>query len=197
MVSKFRFSKISSFVASFLIVLRRSILLILTPYRTMRKISLETDKLQIFWIAFFVVTYFLTVGLVKILTFIVLFVSTILFMLAVGISLKKKIKISSMLFTFSYGLLPTTIWFYMSLVLLYLLPPPRTQSIQGKVFSVLYVSFSLSLLLWKIILSYLAIRFSLKLGFYSTMIALIFYIGFIAILSYFGLTLGLSKVPFI
>jgi hypothetical protein len=118
-------------------------------------------------------------------------------MLAVGISLKKKIKISSMLFTFSYGLLPTTIWFYMSLVLLYLLPPPRTQSLQGKVFSVLYVSFSLSLLLWKIILSYLAIRFSLKLGFYSTMIALIFYIGFIAILSYFGLTLGLSKVPFI
>lgn len=197
MVSKFRFSKISSFVASFLIVLRRSILIILTPYRTMRKISLETDKLQIFWIAFFVVTYFLTVGLVKILTFIVLFVSTILFMLAVGISLKKKIKISSMLFTFSYGLLPTTIWFYMSLVLLYLLPPPRTQSLQGKVFSVLYVSFSLSLLLWKIILSYLAIRFSLKLGFYSTMIALIFYIGFIAILSYFGLTLGLSKVPFI
>lgn len=197
MVSKFRFSKISSFVASFLIVLRRSILLILTPYRTMRKISLETDKLQIFWIAFFVVTYFLTVGLVKILTFIVLFVSTILFMFAVGISLKKKIKISSMLFTFSYGLLPTTIWFYMSLVLLYLLPPPRTQSLQGKVFSVLYVSFSLSLLLWKIILSYLAIRFSLKLGFYSTMIALIFYIGFIAILSYFGLTLGLSKVPFI
>lgn len=197
MVSKFRFSKISSFVASFLIVLRRSILLILTPYRTMRKISLETDKLQIFWIAFFVITYFLTVGLVKILTFIVLFVSTILFMLAVGISLKKKIKISSMLFTFSYGLLPTTIWFYMSLVLLYLLPPPRTQSLQGKVFSVLYVSFSLSLLLWKIILSYLAIRFSLKLGFYSTMIALIFYIGFIAILSYFGLTLGLSKVPFI
>lgn len=197
MVSKFRFSKISSFVASFLIVLRRSILLILTPYRTMRKISLETDKLQIFWIAFFVVTYFLTVGLVKILTFIVLFVSTILFMLAVGLSLKKKIKISSMLFTFSYGLLPTTIWFYMSLVLLYLLPPPRTQSLQGKVFSVLYVSFSLSLLLWKIILSYLAIRFSLKLGFYSTMIALIFYIGFIAILSYFGLTLGLSKVPFI
>lgn len=197
MVSKFRFSKISSFVASFLIVLRRSILLILTPYRTMRKISIETDKLQIFWIAFFVVTYFLTVGLVKILTFIVLFVSTILFMLAVGISLKKKIKISSMLFTFSYGLLPTTIWFYMSLVLLYLLPPPRTQSLQGKVFSVLYVSFSLSLLLWKIILSYLAIRFSLKLGFYSTMIALIFYIGFIAILSYFGLTLGLSKVPFI
>jgi len=197
MVSKFRFSKISSFVASFLIVLRRSILLILTPYRTMRKISLETDKLQIFWIAFFVVTYFLTVGLVKILTFIVLFVSTILFMLAVGLSLKKKIKISSMLLTFSYGLLPTTIWFYMSLVLLYLLPPPRTQSLQGKVFSVLYVSFSLSLLLWKIILSYLAIRFSLKLGFYSTMIALIFYIGFIAILSYFGLTLGLSKVPFI
>ena len=197
MVSKFRFSKISSFVASFLIVLRRSILLILTPYRTMRKISLETDKLQIFWIAFFLVTYFLTVGLVKILTFIVLFVSTILFMLAVGISLKKKIKISSMLLTFSYGLLPTTIWFYMSLVLLYLLPPPRTQSLQGKVFSVLYVSFSLSLLLWKIILSYLAIRFSLKLGFYSTMIALIFYIGFIAILSYFGLTLGLSKVPFI
>ena len=197
MVSKFRFSKISSFVASFLIVLRRSILLILTPYRTMRKISLETDKLQIFWIAFFLVTYFLTVGLVKILTFIVLFVSTILFMLAVGLSLKKKIKISSMLLTFSYGLLPTTIWFYMSLVLLYLLPPPRTQSLQGKVFSVLYVSFSLSLLLWKIILSYLAIRFSLKLGFYSTMIALIFYIGFIAILSYFGLTLGLSKVPFI
>ena len=163
----------------------------------MRKISLETDVLQLVWIALFVGLYFYLIGISKIVTFFILFSCTYIFIHGVGLSLRKVARGTSILFTFGYGLLPTTIWFYLSLALLYLLPPPRTQSLQGKIFSVLYVSFSLSLLLWKIILTYLAIRFSLKLGFYSTMVALIFYVGFIVVLSYFGLTLGLSKVPFI
>lgn len=197
MVFNLKLPPISSLVASLLIVLRRSLLLIFTPYKTMRKISLETDRFQLVWIAFFVGLYFHLIGIEKIFIFLILFLCTFLFIQAVGLSLKKVSRGKSILFTFGYGLLPTTIWFYLSLALLYLLPPPRTQSLQGKIFSVLYVSFSLSLLLWKIILTYLAIRFSLKLGFYSTIIALVFYILFIMVLSYFGLTLGLSRVPFI
>lgn len=197
MVSNRRLPSLSSIIASLLIVLRRSLLLIFTPYKTMRKISLENDKLQLIWIALFIGLYFYLIGMGKILTFLILFLCTFLFIQSVGLSLKKVARDTSILFTFGYALLPTTIWFYLSLALLYLLPPPRTQSLQGKVFSVLYVSFSLSLLLWKVILTYLAIRFSLKLGFYSTLIVLFFYILFIMTLSYFGLTLGLSRVPFI
>ena len=163
----------------------------------MRKISLETDVLQLIWIALFIGLYFYLIGINKIMTFLILFSSTFIFIYGVSLSLRKVSRGTSILFTFGYSLLPTTIWFYLSLALLYLLPPPRTQSLQGKIFSVLYVSFSLSLLLWKVILTYLAIRFSLKLGFYSTIVALIFYVGFIVVLGYFGLTLGLSKVPFI
>ncbi len=197
MVSKFTESIFPSLIASLIIVLRRSILLILTPYKTMRKISTETDYSQLFWIGLFIFLYFLITGFAKILTFIVLFIGTVGIMYALGRGWKKVIKISNILFTFSYGLLPTTIWFYLSLALFYLLPPPRTPSLQGKIFSVLYVSFSLSLLLWKLILTYLAIRFSLKLGFYSTIFSLVLYTFCILTISYFGFTLGLSKVPFI
>jgi len=197
MASKRRSSTFSSAIASLLIVLRRSILLIFTPYKTMRKISIETDYMQLFWIGLFVLLYFLIVGIAKILTFLVLFAGTIAIMYAVGRGWKKVVKVSSILFAFCYSLLPTAIWFYLSLALFYLLPPPRTPSLQGKIFSVLYVSFSLSLLFWKLILTYLAIRFSLKLGFYSSMFTLIFYILCIITISYFGFTLGLSKVPFI
>ena len=174
MVSKRRLPKISSITASLLIVLRRSILLILTPYKTMRKISLETDVLQLIWIALFVGLYFYLIGISKIVTFLILFSSTFIFIYGVSLSLRKVARGTSILFTFGYSLLPTTIWFYLSLALLYLLPPPRTQSLQGKIFSVLYVSFSLSLLLWKVILTYLAIGFSRKVGFYSTIVPLIF-----------------------
>ena len=176
MVSKKQTSLLSSLIASFFIVLRRSILLIFTPYKTMRRISAEKDYLQLFWIAMFVLLYFLIIGFVKILTFLVLFLGTVAVMYAIGRGWKKPVNLSNILFSFSYGLLPTTIWFYLSLAHFYLLPPPRTSSLQGKIFSVLYVGFSLSLLLWKLILTYLAIRFSLKLGFYSTMFTLILYI---------------------
>jgi len=197
MVSKLKQSSFSPLIASLVIVLRRSILLILTPYKTMRKISTESDYLQLFWIVLFILLYFAIVGIAKILTFIVMFLGTFVLMYALGRGLKKVISIPNIIFTFSYALLPTTMWFYLSLVLFYLLPPPRTPSLQGKIFSVLYVSFSLSLLLWKLILTYLAIRFSLKLGFYSTMLVLILYTLCILTISYFGFTLGLSKVPFI
>lgn len=197
MVSKIKQPVLPLLIASLIIVLRRSILLIFTPYKTMRRISIENDYLQLFWIALFILLYFTITGFVKIFIFTVLFFGTLALMYALGRGWKKVVKISNILFTFSYGLLPTTIWFYLSMALFYLLPPPRTPSLQGKVFSVLYVSFSLSLLLWKLILTYLAIRFSLKLGFYSTMFVLILYILCILSISYFGFTLGLSKVPFI
>ena len=197
MVSKRRPKVFSSAVASLAIVLRRSILLILTPYKTMRKISTETDYIQLYWIGLFILLYFFIIGFAKILTFLVLFLGTVGIMYAVGRGWKKVVKISNVLFTFSYGLLPTTIWFYLSLALFYLLPPPRTPSLEGKIFSALYVSFSLSLLFWKLILTYLAIRFSLKLGFYSTMFTLVLYTICILTISYFGFALGLSKVPFI
>lgn len=197
MVSKFKPSLFSSVIASLIIVLRRSILLILTPYKTMRRISTETDYLQLFWIGLFILLYFLVVGFTKILTFIVMFVGTLTIMYVVGRVWKKAVKVSDIIFAFSYGLLPTTIWFYLSWALFYLLPPPRTPSVQGKIFSALYVSFSLSLLFWKLILTYLAIRFSLKLGFYSSMFILFFYVLCILTISYFAFTLGLAKVPFI
>lgn len=197
MVSKLKPSPLSSLFASLFIVLRRSILLILTPYKTMRKISTETDYLQLFWIGLFTALYFFIAGFTKILTFLIMFLGTIALMYAVGRGWKKAVKVSEIVFAFSYSMLPTAIWFYLSLLLFYLLPPPRTSSLQGKIFSALYVSFSLSLLFWKLILTYLAVRFSLKLGFYSSIFVLALYVLCMLTISYFAFVLGLSKVPFI
>lgn len=188
---------ISSFLASLIIVLRRFIRLIFTPYKTMRSISLEADNVQLYILFFLVFLYFLLVGLGKATTFIVLFGSTLFLIYTAGRVLGKNVQLKSILFTFGYALIPTLIWFFSSYALYHLLPPPRTSSVLGKAFSVFYVSFSLSLLLWKLILTYLAIRFSLKLRFYPAIFTLILYAICILTLSYFGYILNLAKVPFV
>lgn len=193
-------------ITSFLIVVRRFFLLIFFPYKTMRKIAEEKDYWQIIILLSLIFFYFKFAYFLRdkphpaTLTFFIFilhfFLSVFFFYLLASFS-QKNLKLSSFIFTFSYSLFPTLIWFLATSLLYIILPPPRTFSLLGRAFSIFFTSFSLSLLAWKIILVYLAIRFSTKLNFYRIVYLMILYfVWFIpySLLLYYN---RIFRIPFI
>ncbi len=99
--------------------------------------------------------------------------------------------------TWVYSLVPTFLWFGIAAMFYLVLPPPRTTSFLGYLFSVFFVAISLGLFLWKALLYYLTMRFCLKLTFWRIfgVSALVFPIGFLySLLMY---RLGIFRVPFV
>lgn len=97
----------------------------------------------------------------------------------------------------AYTLVPTVVWFFSTSILYVVLPPPRTTSVAGIAFSLLFLVFSITLLFWKITLSYLALRFGLRLGLYKIFLVTIIVgplLGFYSIWMY---RVGILKVPFL
>lgn len=187
----------SSFVASFLIVLNRFAGLILTPYQTMRKIGIDRDFGQLGIILFLVFLYFFATEPPRYLIFLLNFALTSGFFYGMGRISRKDIKIESTFLLFGYALLPTLIWFAANAILYTVLPPPRTLSLLGKSFSIVYIAFSISLLTWKIILLYLAARFTIRQGFYRVMYTIVLYGACVTAVTYVAYVLGWAKIPFI
>jgi len=209
MVSKKNFlikNCLVSFSTAFILLLRNSFLLIFYPYKTMRKIAIETDFWQIFLIFFFIFIYFKFVYFLRdnsypasftFFIFLFNFFIMIFFFYFLVRFFGQKPKLLPFVFTFSYSLLPTFFWFISVSFLYLLLPPPRTVSFLGQFFSIFFITYSLSLLLWKVILFYLALRFSTKLGFYRIIYMItLFILWFIpySVLLYY---LKIFRVPFI
>lgn len=196
-------------LSSFLIVINRFIGLIFNPYRTMRKISVEKDYYQPVFIIGIIFIYFKFIyylrdkiypaTLIYFLFIINVLLTVIFFYLLSKLfsKNKKEISFSSFIFTFSYSLLPTIIWFLSTSILFIFLPPPRTFSILGKGFSIFFVAYSLSLLIWKLILGYLAIRFSSKQNFFKILTMIIYYLIWFIPYSVFLYQFKLFRIPFI
>lgn len=193
-------------LSSLLLVVKRFFFLVVSPYKTMRKISLENDYWQIALIFLLVFLYFKFIYYIRphfypatfiFLVFLFNFFLTILFFYLLSLWINKDTKLSSFIFTFAYSLFPTFIWFIVNSFLYLFLPPPRTFSILGKLFSVFFITFSISLLFWKANLVYLSIRFSSKLNFYWIIYCLILYLCFFIPYSIFLYYLKIFRVPFI
>ncbi len=189
-------------IVSFIIFIRRFTGLIFTPYASMRKISVEKGWQDILWIGIAVSVYFfitnsVRLGLNGILGAIVLYSGSILFFSLLPSSGTIKEKSIRMTKTWSYTLLPTLIWFYTTLLFYFLLPPPRTASIYGQIFSIFYIAFSGSLLVWKLILVYLSIRFSLRIQLYRIIYYFLLYIAISAPLWILFYKVGVSRIPFV
>ncbi len=199
-------SILASIAASLFILIRRFILLIFQPYQTMRKISQEKDYVQVLIILFLTLLYFLLSGTIRQSTVPVILVyaiflgnliMTIAFFFFLAKLSKNNITVSSFILTFSYSLLPTLVWFTFNSLFYHFLPPPRTTSIWGKSFSIFFIAFSMSVLFWKIILVYLALRFSAKQHFYRIMYYIILYLSILTPYSIFLYQLRLFRIPFI
>lgn len=199
---------ISSLLASIFMVFYRIFWLIISPYKTMRSISEEEDYMQIFIIFLLIGVYFVLAnrfreynyepGILWILTFFHFFATLFFFYLSASFFQKKNtFTFNSFLFTFAYALIPTLIWFSINSVLYAVLPPPRTLSLLGKGFSVFYICFSIAVLAWKIILEYLAIRFSTKFSFYPILYAFLIFLVMIIPYSLFMYSLKFFRIPFL
>jgi len=190
-------------LTAFVIVVKRFFLLIFYPYKTMRKISLEKDYYQLLIITGLIFLYFKFIYFLRdktypatlvFLFFIFNFLLTVSFFYLLN---KKKASFSSFIFTFSYSLFPTLIWFLSTSLLYILLPPPRTFSLLGKAFSIFFIAYSLSLLIWKLILEYLAVRFSTKQNFLRIFYMMVLYLTWFLPYSVFLYYFHFFRVPFI
>lgn len=188
--------------AALIILLRRIIGLIFTPYATVRKISIDGSRIEVVYIWFFVFIYFAISNTIRLwinglFGALFLFFTTILFFSFLPGQGTYRERLDRLLVTWSYTLIPTLIWFYSTLIFYFLLPPPRTISLPGQLFSIFYIAFSGSLLVWKLILVYLSIRFSLRVHVYRILYYFLVYLVFSIPLWFLLYSLGISRIPFI
>lgn len=187
---------------SFVIMIRRFVGLLLTPYKTMRKIAIEGEYSDLTWIYFFSSLYFFLSGNIRmelwgIITMIILTLFSVGFFSLLPSRETIPQKWKTVWLTWSHTLFPTIIWFYTTLVFYLILPPPRTISLLGKAFSIFYIGFSVSLLAWKLILVYLSIRFSLRVHIYRVLYYFILYLALSIPLWVLLYRLGISRIPFV
>lgn len=150
-----------------------------SPYVTYRRLAARTSLFQTVFIFALVFAYFAFASAVRtgisnpylltlkfnslILGWGIGFLGIITALYVLGRMAGSIVSFKTLFFLWSYTLLPTLVWFFLTSLMYLAFPPPRTLSMMGKLYSVLFISFSIGLLLWKIILYYLTLRFGAKL----------------------------------
>ncbi len=193
-------------LAAIFLLLHHMVFLVIYPYKTMRKIAAKPDTYPIFLLHLAIFGYFCWADqlrnyqfapLTVFILFEMIFSLSTAFFIVMGRIFKIKTAFSTVFVTLSYTLLPTLLWFIVTSILYSILPPPRTLSTLGIVFSLVYITFSLCLLFWKLLLWFLAIRYATQLSFYRVMYAILLHITlsipFFMLLNSFRL----FRVPFI
>lgn len=188
---------LSKVLAALILMYRNGIGLVLRPYRTMRSIVANVDGVQILLIIFAALIYQMLDRTPTVIYSAALFISLVAIISTTRKMRVDRWEIGQIVMAMVYTLIPTMIWFFVSLGLNAVLPPPRTSSVLGKILSLLYVAFSISILFWKIILTFLAIRFAGKFSFYISILMLAVYACAILTLIYTSLHSGWVSVPFI
>lgn len=187
--------------------------LFVRPYETYRRIADRGQLGELGFIAILLGGYFALASLVKTAAFrpylltrqfvllsggsIVSFLAVVAVLWIVGTLVGGKGKPVQFMVAWGYTLIPTVLWFLATSVLYVVLPPPRTESAQGILFSMLYLVFSTTLLFWKIILAYLTLRFGMKLDLAKILRVVFFALPCFAFYSVVMYKMGIFKVPFI
>ncbi len=187
--------------------------LILKPYETYRAIIERSGYEELGIIGLLVAVYFAVASLVKTSLFrpflltkqwIVLMSGSILTFIVcvslfwwVGSMLGRSGKLKGFILGWGYSLVPTILWFWMTSILYIILPPPRTTANTGIIFSALYLLISLTLLFWKVVVSYLSLRFGLRLDFGKILILSAVVLPILGVYSVLMYRMGVFRIPFI
>lgn len=193
--------------------LRSFIGLITRPYETCRTIVERAGVSELVYIAFLLALYFATSSIVKVAAFrpflltrqfIVLAAATALtYILAVslfwtaGKLVGAEGKLKGLAVSWGYSLIPTLVWFFATSLLYVILPPPRTTSFAGMLFSILFLIFSATLFFWKATLAYLTLRFGLRLDLGKILIVFAITIPILGLYSVGMYRLGIFRIPFL
>lgn len=209
---------VSNILATCLVTFRNSLRIVVRPYKTMRSISAKPDMGQVYVLLTIATLYFLYASIVRtrsldplvvsssfirtFVFFLLTFASTIAFQGIVG-KILQKLKMTdpepiivSCALT-AYSLVPTIIWFFITSSLFLIFPPPRYETFLGTTFSIIFIIFSSSILLWRIILWYLTIRFSLKAQFLTIMIIMFMYGLWFVPYTFLMYHFRIFRIPFI
>lgn len=192
---------------------RTCIGLILRPYETYRRIIHHGKLGELVFVALFLCVYFALASVVKVAEFrpflltqqfLVLVLGAISGALVATLSLAvagrmfgARVNITALLLSWAYTLIPTVSWFFVTSFLYLLLPPPRTTSVLGVIFSLLFLIFSITLLWWKVTVSYLTIRFGLRLDLWKSVLVAFLCAPGVAFWAWSMYSLGVFKVPFL
>lgn len=183
------------------------------PYETYRRIVAHGRVGEIWYLGALLAIYFALASVVKVAAFRPFLFTRQFVLLGVGVAsgvaisvvcmwiagklLGAKPQLSTLLLAWSYTLIPTVSWFFVTSLLYVLLPPPRTTSAAGIVFSLLFLVFSATLLWWKVTLSYLVLRFCFKFDLGKSIMVALLCAPVLALWSVAMYGAGIFKVPFL
>lgn len=184
-----------------------------TPYKTYRKLALKEELARTFLIFFASVAYFAWASMIRAQTLNPLFLSfnftklslgafftflvIVLSIFFLGKLVGGKGSLKSVFVTWAFSLVPTLLWFFLTSLFYIILPPPRTTSFLGVLFSLFYITFSASLFFWKGLLYFLTLRFSLKLDLLRIILISAFLFPLGVLYSVLMYRLGIFRAPFI
>lgn len=192
---------------------RNTVGLLIKPYETYRRIIDRQGAWEMAYVTVLALAYFALASLVKVASFRPFLLTKQFILLsaaaaatytvvsfsiwAVGRRVGGKGTLGGVVCGWGYTLLPTVCWFFMTSLVYVLLPPPRTTSLAGIAFSVLFLIVSATLLFWKLTLGYLTLRFGLKLDLVRILVVVGIVGPIMGAWSWGMYRLGIFKVPFL
>lgn len=203
----------TSLIIALVVFCRNIIGLVTRPYETCRRIAESGTPLELVFVGMVLALYFVLASLVKVASFHPFLLTRQFFVLAAAALVTYAVVVvlfwavsrlvggsgtfRSLAVLWGYSLVPTSAWFFVTSILYVVLPPPRTTSVQGTIFSLLFLIFSTTLLLWKVTITYLTLRFSLRLGLGKILLVLAPTLPILTLYSVGMYRLGIFKIPFI
>lgn len=187
--------------------------LVARPYETVRRVVDHAKPGELVMVGVLLGLYFALASLVRVSSFrpflltrefVALVLATLttyglaifLFWVA-GELVGAKGKLQGLAVAWGYTLVPTLVWFLATSLLYVVLPPPRTTSAQGVLFSLLFLIFSVVLFFWKATLAYLTLRFGLRLPLGKILVVLVIALPILAAYSIGMYRIGIFRIPFI
>lgn len=183
------------------------------PYETYRRLTDRGTLVELVWVGFLLAFYFSLATIVKtaafrpfLLTkqFVLLFGGALVgYVVAVAViwtggrAVGGKGSLGRVALGWGYTLVPTVVWFLATSILYIVLPPPRTTSVGGIGFSIFFLVFSTVLFGWKIMLSYLTLRFGLRLDLGKIILVVALSLPVLAVYSVFMYRMGIFRIPFL
>lgn len=187
--------------------------IIISPYETYRDIEKRGRTAEMVYIGLLVGLFFSLSSVVKIASFhplllsryaLVLFVSAlsgfgliVSVLILTGRLLGRQVNAERISLLWAYTLIPTVVWFLFTSLLYVAIPPPRTTQITGVLLSIVYLVVSAMIFWWKLTLSYLTLRFGLKIDFRKIFFVALATLPVILLWTYAMYTFGVFKVPFL
>lgn len=119
------------------------------------------------------------------------------YLLLLGKLVNAQLNFKGIMLGWGYSLVPTLLWFLSTSLFYVILPPPRHETMAGRMFSLLYITLAVSLFAWKGILYYLTLRFALKLDLGKILVVSSVFLPTIMVLTLILYSAGIFRVPFI